>query len=92
MTYPDVQLLINNEWRPARGGASLKVHNPATGKEIGSVAKATIADLDDALASAAKGFEVWRNTPAIERGKIMRAAAQLLRERAGYIARLMTME
>lgn len=92
MTYPDVQLLINNEWRPARGGATLKVHNPATGKEIGTVAKATIADLDDALASAAKGFEIWRNTPAIERAKVMRAAAQLLRERAGDIARMMTLE
>ncbi|MEO7939961.1 MAG: aldehyde dehydrogenase family protein, partial [Burkholderiaceae bacterium] len=92
MTYPNVQLLINNEWRAARGGATINVHNPADGKVIGTVARATTADLDDALASAAKGFEIWRNTPAIERGKIMRAAAQLVRERAGDIARLMTME
>ncbi|MDP1534109.1 MAG: aldehyde dehydrogenase family protein, partial [Rubrivivax sp.] len=92
MTYPHVQLLINNEWRAARGGATLKVHNPANGKEIGTVAKATIADLDDALASAAKGFAIWRNTPAMERAKVMRAAAQLLRERSADIARLMTLE
>jgi len=92
MTYPDVQLLINNEWRSARGGATLTVHNPADGKVIGTVAKATIADLDDALASAAKGFEIWRNTPAMERAKVMRAAAQLLRERSADIARLMTLE
>lgn len=92
MTYPDVQLLINNEWRPARGGATLNVYNPADGKVIGTVAKATIADLDDALASAVKGFEVWRNTPAIERARVMRAAAQLLRERADGVARMMTME
>jgi len=92
MTYPDVQLLINNEWRPARGGATLNVYNPADGKVIGTVAKATIADLDDALASTVKGFEVWRNTPAIERARVMRAAAQLLRERADGIARMMTME
>ncbi len=92
MTYPNVQLLINNEWRAARGGATLNVHNPADGKVIGTVARATTADLDDALASAAKGFEIWRNTPAIERAKVMRAAAQLVRERAGDIARLMTME
>ena len=92
MTYPNVQLLINNEWRAARGGATLNVHNPADGKVIGTVARATTADLDDALASAAKGFEVWRNTPAMERAKVMRAAAQLLRTRAADIARLMTME
>ena len=92
MTYPHVQLLIDNQWRAARGEASIAVHNPADGSVIGSVAKASIADLDDALASAAKGFEVWRATPAIERGKLMRAAAQLLRERTDSIARLMTLE
>ncbi len=92
MTYPNVQLLINNEWRAARGGATINVHNPADGKVIGTVARATTADLDDALASAAKGFAIWRNTPAMERARIMRAAAQLVRDRADAIARMMTME
>jgi succinate-semialdehyde dehydrogenase/glutarate-semialdehyde dehydrogenase len=92
MTYPQVQLLINNEWRPARGNATIPVHNPADGAVIGSVARATIADLDEALLAADKGFAIWRNTPALERGKIMRAAAQLVRERADAIARLMTLE
>ncbi len=92
MTYPNVQLLINNQWRAARGEATIAVHNPATGLAIGSVARAGIADLDDALAAAANGFEVWRNTPAPERAKVMRAAAQLLRERSDAIARLMTLE
>ena len=92
MTYPHVQLLIDNEWRPARSGATLPVHNPADGSVIGSVARADIPDLDDALAAAAKGFETWRKTPAIERAKLMRAAAALLRERSEAIARLMTQE
>ncbi len=92
MNYPDVQLLINNQWRAARGDATLAVHNPATGAVIGSVARASSADLDDALAAAAKGFDVWRNTPAFERSKLMRAAAQLLRERTDAIAHLMTLE
>ena len=92
MTYPNVQLLINNEWREARGGATLPIYNPADGTTLGSVAKASIADLDDALAAAAKGFEVWKNTPAVERSKIMRAAAALLRERTDAIAHVMTLE
>ena len=92
MTYPHVQLLINNEWRPGRGNATIPVHNPADGSVIGSVARATIADLDEALAATEKGFAVWRNTPALERSKTMRTAAQLLRDRADTIARLMTME
>ncbi|MBL8309632.1 MAG: NAD-dependent succinate-semialdehyde dehydrogenase [Burkholderiales bacterium] len=92
MTYPNVQLLINNEWRAARGNATLPVYNPADGSTIGTVAKASTADLEDALAAAAKGFDVWKNTPAVERAKVMRAAAALLRERADAIATLMTME
>jgi len=92
MTYPHVLLLIDNEWRAARAPATIPVHNPATGEVIGSVARAGIADLDDALAAAAKGFEVWRNTPAIKRGEVMRAAAKLLRERTDAIAQLMTLE
>jgi succinate-semialdehyde dehydrogenase/glutarate-semialdehyde dehydrogenase len=51
------------------------------------VAHAGIADLDRALAAAQKGFETWRDLPAIERNKIMRRAAALMRERAGAIAR-----
>ncbi|MDE2370299.1 MAG: NAD-dependent succinate-semialdehyde dehydrogenase [Burkholderiales bacterium] len=92
MTYPDVQLLIANEWRPARSGATLPVHNPADGSVIGSVARAGRADLDDALAAAARGFETWRLTPAHERARLMRAAAALLRQRSAEIARLLTLE
>ncbi len=90
--YPDVQLLIDNQWRAARAGESLAVANPATGERIGSVAHARKADLDEALAATQKGFETWRKTPAVERGRLMREAARLFRERADNTARLMTME
>ena len=92
MTYPNTQLFINGQWQDAADGKSLAVFNPATGKEIGRVAHASTADLDRALAAAQKGFEVWRDMPAIERNKIMRKAAGLMRERAGDIAALLTQE
>ena len=92
MTYPDIQLLIDNVWRDGRSGKRLPVHNPADGAVIGHVARADIADLDDALAATARGFEQWRNTPAIERGRIMRAAAGLLMQRMDDIARILTLE
>ena len=92
MTYPHTQLFINGQWQDAADGKSLAVFNPATGKEIGRVAHAGIADLDRALVAAQKGFEVWRDTPAIERNKLMRRAAALMRERAGDIAALLTQE
>ena len=91
-SYPDIRLLIANEWVDAAGGKTIPVLNPATGKSIGSVAHAGIPDLDRALAAAQQGFEAWRKVPAFERAAIMRRAATLLRERAGDIARLLTQE
>ena len=92
MTYKNTQLLIDNLWCDAASGKTLAVINPATGLEIGRVSHAGIADLDRALASAKKGFALWRNTPAIERSNIMRRAAVLMRERAADIGALMTQE
>ncbi len=92
MSYPHTQLFIHGQWRDAAAGETLAVFNPATGKEIGRVAHARQADLDLALDAAQKGFEVWRDKPPIERAKVMRAAAALMRERAGAIAALLTQE
>ena len=90
--YPDTQLLIAGQWQDAADGRTLPVLNPATGAEIGRVAHAGIADLERALAAAQAGFEVWRETPAIERARVMRRAAALMRERADAIAQLLTQE
>lgn len=90
--YPDIQLLIDNQWVDAASGKKLDVVNPATGGKIGTVAHAGTADLDRALAAAQRGFAAWRNVPANERAAQMRRAAGLLRERADEIARLLTQE
>jgi succinate-semialdehyde dehydrogenase/glutarate-semialdehyde dehydrogenase len=92
MVYPNTQLLIDGHWQDAADGRTLPVINPATGQEIGRVAHAGRADLDRALAAAQKGFETWRDMTAAARGKIMRRAAELVRERAAEIARLLTLE
>ena len=92
MSYPNTQLFIDGQWRDATGGKTLPVVNPATGKEIGQVAHASTGDLDLALKAAQAGFEKWRDMPAIERNKLMRAAAGLMRERASDIAAIMTQE
>src|SRR6059058_6658153 len=92
MSYPNTQLFINGEWQDAQDGKTLAVFNPATGKEIGRVAHAGTADLDRALAAAQKGFETWRDMPAIERNKIMRKAAAFMRERAAEIGAVLTQE
>jgi succinate-semialdehyde dehydrogenase/glutarate-semialdehyde dehydrogenase len=92
MTYPNTQLFINGQWQDAADGRTLAVFNPSTGAEIGRVAQAGKADLDKALEAAQKGFEVWRDMAPAERSKVMRRAADLMRQRAGDIARVLTQE
>lgn len=92
MSYQDTSLLIDGRWRPGASGKTIAVLNPATEEQIGTVAHADRADLDEALAAADKGFKIWRAVAPFERARIMRKAAALLRERVERIATLMTME
>ncbi|WP_027061839.1 NAD-dependent succinate-semialdehyde dehydrogenase [Mesorhizobium loti] len=90
--YPDVHLHIDGSWRPARAGRTMPIVNPATEAGLGALAHAGIDDLDEALAAAAKGFETWRGVSPFDRSKLMRKAANILRERNEHIAMLMTLE
>ncbi|MBS9478891.1 NAD-dependent succinate-semialdehyde dehydrogenase [Ancylobacter radicis] len=96
VSYPDVQLFIDGQWRGGSGHdgapATQPIINPATEEVIGTLAHASRADLDAALIAAEKGFATWRHTAPHERYKLMRKAAELLRERAEDISRIMTME
>jgi succinate-semialdehyde dehydrogenase / glutarate-semialdehyde dehydrogenase len=90
--YPNVLLHIDGEWRPSRSGRTIDVLNPATEEKIGTVAHAGTEDLDEALASSARGFQTWRAVSAHDRSSLMRRAAELMRERADEIAPLLTAE
>src|ERR1700685_2194800 len=90
--YSDVLLFIDGQWTKAAGGRTIPVVNPSTGEPIGTVAHADKSDLDRALEAADKGFRVWRKVSAFDRSKVMRKAANLLRERVDAIAPLLTLE
>ncbi|KUO07291.1 NAD-dependent succinate-semialdehyde dehydrogenase [Streptomyces sp. DSM 15324] len=92
MRYQDVLLHIDGTWRPAGSRREIPIVNPATEEVIGTVAHADRADLDEALAAAEKGFRAWRAIAPFDRAKLMRKAADLLRERADTIAPLMVQE
>lgn len=89
--YPEIAMFIGGAWR--REGRELRdVINPATGQAVGRYPVATAQDLDDALAAAARGFETWRNTPAADRGDLIRKAGAILASRADEIAPVITLE
>ena len=93
MTYSaDLKLFIDGSWRTGEGRDAFTVVNPATGSAIGEVPLASTADLDEALQAAEQAYPLWRATAVDARAAILRKTAELLRERAEPIARLMTQE
>lgn len=90
--YPNTQLFIDGRWRDGEGGRTFAVLDPSSREAIGTAAHASTGDLDEALAAAARGFKLWRDTSALDRCKVMRRAGDLLRERVAAIAAAMTQE
>jgi succinate-semialdehyde dehydrogenase/glutarate-semialdehyde dehydrogenase len=86
------QLFIGGQWRPASGGGTVAVEDPATGEVIAEVADGTADDARAALDAAVVAQPGWAATAPRERGEILRRAYQLLTERGDDLALLMTLE
>jgi aldehyde dehydrogenase (NAD+) len=59
-------LLVDGELRPATGGGTFPIVNPATEEVIGAAPDATAADLDAAVEAARRAFDTtgWADDPA----------------------------
>ena len=90
--YPKIQMYIDGQWCAGSAGRVEPILNPATGQPIGDVPCAEIVDLQAAVDAAKKGFQTWRRTPAYARYKLMRAAAENLRNNADQTAHWITAE
>jgi succinate-semialdehyde dehydrogenase / glutarate-semialdehyde dehydrogenase len=90
--YDTLQLFIDSEWINAGKRKTQPILNPATGETLGALPHATTADLDRAIQAAQKGFAIWRRTSPYDRSKVLRKAADLMRERVEHIATQMTLE
>jgi succinate-semialdehyde dehydrogenase/glutarate-semialdehyde dehydrogenase len=89
IAYPSIEFYIDGRWKGADGQP---VINPADETVLGTVPTATMADLDDAIAAAERGFKLWRKTSPAKRTQIILKAAALIRERVNEMAIVMTME
>src|SRR5215207_7243184 len=86
--YGELGLFIDGAWRKnGSGNKGEEVINPATQKPLAHLPHASTADLDAALASAEAGFKVWKAKSAYDRARIIKKAADLVRERVDQIAR-----
>lgn len=90
--YETLNHYIDGQWVQPTSGKSQDVMNPAKNTPLATLGHAGRPDLDKAIKAAEKGFATWRKVSAFERSGIMRKAADLVRQRADDIARVLTME
>ena len=86
------ELLIDNQSVSASNGARSDIASPHDGRVVGSVARATLADLDLAVAAARAAFRSWSALTPYEREKIIRRATAHVRTKANEIGMLMALE
>ncbi|MDE3065440.1 MAG: aldehyde dehydrogenase family protein [Acidobacteriota bacterium] len=84
-----IENFIDGASVPARSDESLDVLNPATGERIATVGMSSPADVDAAVASAARAFATWSATTPAERAERLRRLGDLLE---GELARLADLE
>lgn len=91
--YADLALYIDGRFIGAGAGrTSEPVEDPAIGQTLAELPHATAADLDEAVAAAARAFPGWRDTSPFARSAILRRAAGILRDRIDAVAETMTRE
>ena len=73
-------------WHAPASGSYEETMNPGTGDTLGFVATAGHADVDAAVASARAGFLEWRDVPPLERARILKEIAALLRKHGDELA------
>ena len=90
--YSKFGQFINGKWQPSTNKESYEVINPANEEIIGKASKASPEDVDKALKSAEKGFEIWKKTPPWQRSYIIRKIADLIRKKNEVLAKWLTLE
>ncbi len=90
--YADLKMLIDGEWTNGTGGRREPVIDPATEEVLGELPLAGTSDLDRSLSAVQRTQAGWAATAPKERSRILRKAAELIRERAAEIARQLTLE
>ena len=81
-------LYYGGDWHESAGGRQAPVVSPSTGDSLGFATEASSEDVDRAVKAARAAFPRWRDTPAQDRAKAIRAASAILRANAEELAYL----
>ncbi len=90
--YHQPSMFIGGYWRGAEDGGSIPVINPATEDVLGETPAATVADVEEAIATAEAGLKTWSRVHPWERAKALRAVARQMEARREELAIALTLE
>lgn len=79
-------IYYGNEWHEPLGGQYRETFDPGRGVSLGTVADAHADDVGRAVAAARKGFLEWRDVVPLERARILKEIARILRQNARELA------
>lgn len=83
---------VGGNWVSASSTKELPVTNPATGELLARVPLSNHADVGKAVEAAKKAFPAWRETPVVERARVLFRLKALLEEKADDLAVSLTQE
>jgi betaine-aldehyde dehydrogenase len=89
---PKASHFVNGRYHEDTAGAPIEVIYPATGEVIAVLHEATPAVTEAALASAARAQGEWGALRPVERARILRRAADIIRARNPELSRLETLD
>lgn len=92
IAQPTASHFINGEYVEDSSGAPIDVIFPATGEQVARVYSATPAIIEQAITSAKAAQKAWAKTPPTERGRILRKASEIIRERNRELSELETLD
>jgi betaine-aldehyde dehydrogenase len=80
------ELYYAGGWHPAADGSRAEIWSPSTGQSLGRAAWAGAEDVDRAVRAAHAAFYQWRAVKPLERARILREVAALLRRHGRELA------
>ncbi len=87
-----VPLFVNNAAVASSATRSGPIFNPSTGEEIGRTPFCEPDEIDRVIRSSHAAFPAWRDTPVVERARVMFRLVALLEKNADSIARTISRE
>jgi succinate-semialdehyde dehydrogenase/glutarate-semialdehyde dehydrogenase len=85
-------MVIDGKPASARSGATIDIHDPATGELVDRVPKAGVDETRQAIDAAHAAYPGWAETLPHKRSQILMKGAQLARQHLDEVAMLLTRE